>query len=713
MQLAIGRATRAVIVALAAAALLSFALPAHAQTKVALVIGNGAYQNVPGLPNPPHDAADIAAAFQRLGFSVQLIRDADYDAMRRALLQFSARAREAEMAVIFFAGHGMEMDGENWLIPIDAELKTDLDMSQEAISLSSIILKVTPASKLGLVILDACRNNPFVGKMRRTIATRAIGRGLSRIEPTNNVLVAYSAKDGTTANDGIGHNSPFTAALLKYLEVPGLEINFLFRDVRDDVIAATRGEQQPFVYGSLSKEAIFFRPPPAASPPPASDVVAWSLIRETTDEAALKRFTTQYPDSPLRKDAEARIAALEAAAAAKPVPPRPDEVTWELLKETTDEGALRRFIVRYPDSPLRKQAEARIAALQAAAAAKPIPPRPDEVTWVLLKDTTDESALKRFITQYPNSPLRKDAEARIAVLEAAAAAKPVPPRPDEVSWESIKETTDESALKRFITQYPNSPLRKDAEARIAALEAAAAAKPVPPRPDEVTWQLLKDTIDESALNHFIARYPDSPLRKEAEARIETLRALRAAQPSPPSPEQVAWNMVKDTTDPDQLRRFIRQFPDSPNRADAEQRATELAAAVAAASTTNTVDPHALALALQFELKRVGCFNGALNGEFDDATRAASRNFARLASVSMPDGLSMDAINAVRGFNKRVCPLVCREGEQAEGDRCIAIAPVRKPEEVRPKEPRNHATTATSAPKSGGKCFSFGGRSFCE
>jgi uncharacterized caspase-like protein len=612
MRFVIGHAARRIIAAFAVAAaatLLGSAWPAHAQTKVALVIGNGAYQNVPALPNPPHDAADIAAAFERLGFSVQLIKDANYDAMRRALLQFSSKAREADMAIIYFAGHGMEMDGENWLVPVDAELKTDLDMNQEAISLSSIVLKVTPATKLGLVILDACRNNPFSGKMKRTVATRAIGRGLSRIEPTKNVLVAYSAKDGTTAIDGAGRNSPFTTALLKYLEVPGLEINFLFRDVRDDVISVTNGEQQPFVYGSLSKEAIFFKPPPAAPPPPAPDMIAWSLIRETTDEAALKRFATQYPNSALRKDAEARIAALEAAAAAKPVPPRADEVTWQLLKETTDEAA----------------------------------------------------------------------------------------------------------LKRFVAQYPGSPLRKDAEARIAALEAAAAAKPVPPRPDEVTWQLLKETTDEAALKRFITQYPDSPLRKEAEARIDTLRALRAAQPTPPSPEQVAWNMVKDTTDPEQLRRFIQQYPDSPNRAEAEQRAAELAAAVAAAST-NTVDPHALALTLQFELKRVGCFNGALNGEYDDATRAASRNFAKVASISMPDELSMDGIKAVRGFDKRVCPLVCREGEQAEGDRCIAVAPAHKPEprkeEVKPREPHN-VTTSTSGPKGGGKCFSFGGRSFCE
>ena len=612
MRLAIGpRGTKLVSAAAAAiAAFLALAAPARAQDKVALIVGNGTYQNVPVLPNPPHDAADVAAAFARLGFSVQVVTNASYEDMRRALLKFSGQARNAQMAVVFFAGHGMEMDGDNWLIPVDAELKTDLDVDQEAISLHSVMLMVSVASKLGLVVLDACRNNPFLGKMKRTIVTRSLSRGLSRIEPTNNVLVAYSAKDGTTAADGNGRNSPFTAAFLKYLEVPGLEVNFLFRDVRDDVIAATGGEQQPFVYGSLSKEAIYFKAPPVAPAPPAADAAdaaAWSLLKETTDGAALKRFVAQYPNSPQRKDAEARIAALEEAAATKPVPPRPDEVTWELLKETTDEAALKRFVAQYLNSPLRKDAEARIAALKAAEAAKPVPPRPDEVTWLLLKDTTDDAALKRFMTQYPNSPLRKDAEARIAALAAA----------------------------------------------------------------------------------------------------------RAAEPVPPQPEQIAWAMVKDSKDPDQLRRFIQQFPNSTQRPDAEQR-------IAALSTvaTNTSDPHELSRSLQFELKRVGCFTGTVNGEFDDATKAALHGFNKQAATNLPDEASADTIKAVRAINKRVCPLTCGAGEHAEGEQCVAnapspkraeaAAPAREHETIRPT-PR----AAPAVPRGNGKCFSFQGRQFCE
>jgi outer membrane protein assembly factor BamD (BamD/ComL family) len=698
---AIKRRIIAVAAVLATAVTFAFPISAATQTKVALIIGNGAYKGVPELTNPTNDATAVAGAFLRLGFSVRLVADASYDDMRRALLEFSQKARDSEMAVVFFAGHGIELGGENWLVPVDAELKTDLDTEQEAISLRSVMLMVSAASKLGVVMLDACRNNPFINKVKRSIATRAVTRGLSRVEPMNNVLVAYAAKDGTTASDGSGDHSPFTTALLKYIETPGLEITFLFRNVRDDVIAATGNEQLPFVYGSLSKEAIYFKPPPAAAAPVAPDQITWSLIKDTTDETALKRFTTQYPKSELRKDAEARIAALEAAQAAKPVPPKPDETTWALLKETTDEAALKRFMAQYPNSTLRKDAEARVAALAAAQAAKPTPPGPDEVTWALIKETTDEGALKRFAAQYPNSALRKDADARIAALEAAQAAKPVPPSPDEVTWAMLKETTDEAALKRFTAQYPKSLLRKDAEARIAALVAAQAAKPVPPSADEVTWALLEETTDEAALKRFTAQYPKSPLRKDADARIAALEAAQAAKPVPPNPDEVTWALLKETTDEAALKRFTNQYPNSTLRQEAEARIAALEATPKPV-TGGAADAHELARSLQLELKRVGCFNGAINGQFDDATKAAWRSFSKQASISLPDDVSFDAIKAVRGFDRRICPLTCPNGQRPEGDRCVAG------QSPGPKVPASAATNCLFIKHNGHWCMTSSG-----
>jgi len=261
---------------LTAASVLAGVVPAAAAAegrRVALVIGNGAYRNVPALLNPPNDASDIAAALKRLGFTVTLATNASFDDMRRGLIALGRDAAGADMAAVYFAGHGMEINGENWLIPVDAELKRDTDAANEAINLQSVMLQVSSTTSLGLVILDACRNNPFAAKMNRSIATRAAPvSGLGRIEPVGNVLVAYAARDGTTALDGDARNSPFAAALLRSIEAPGVEVTFMFRNVRDDVMEATRNEQQPFVYGSLSRKAIYLAGRPAdgseqAAPP--------------------------------------------------------------------------------------------------------------------------------------------------------------------------------------------------------------------------------------------------------------------------------------------------------------------------------------------------------------------------------------------------------------------------------------------------------------
>ena len=299
--------------------------PVRAVECVALVIGNGAYQKVPALPNPPRDGTDIGRALERLNFKVIHLTDGNAAEMRKAIVDFGRAAEGSEMAVVFYAGHGMEAGGENWLIPFDAELRTDADVESEAVSLRSISLQVSKARQLGLVILDACRNNPFPAKMQRSLRTRAVTRGLAPTEPTDNVLVAYAARDGTTASDGDGRNSPFTAALLRNIETPGLEISFLFRNVRDEVMTATKREQQPFVYGSLSKEAIYLKPlavniAPKASPVPSliaptsptkEDEQFWQAIK-TSDVAGLfEEFLKRYPYSSRAIEARERLAELK------------------------------------------------------------------------------------------------------------------------------------------------------------------------------------------------------------------------------------------------------------------------------------------------------------------------------------------------------------------------------------------------------------------
>src|ERR1700722_16710776 len=219
---------------LAALLLLVVCQPALADKRVALVLGNGAYQNVPQLPNPVNDSAMIAATLKNAGFDVVDSRhDLPALEMRRALRDFSDRARDADIAVIYYAGHGMEGDGTNYLIPVDARLERDADVYDEALSLDRILVAAEPAKQLRLVILDACRDNPFTKNMKKTVALRSIGRGLAKIEPTtSNTLIAYSAKAGSTAMDGDASNSPFSIALSKHLTTPGLDVRKAFVFVR-------------------------------------------------------------------------------------------------------------------------------------------------------------------------------------------------------------------------------------------------------------------------------------------------------------------------------------------------------------------------------------------------------------------------------------------------------------------------------------------------
>jgi hypothetical protein len=278
------------------------ATQAAAAGRFALVIGNGEYQNAPRLPNPVNDARDVAAAFERLGFSVKLLGNGTFDAMRRALLEFAPQAQAAEIAVVFFAGHGLEIRDENWLIPVDAEMKMDIATGQEAVSLGSIMPIVSRARKLGLVILDACRDNPFGKQLQMSQPARSLpGRGLASIEPPGSVLVVFAAKHGTTADDGSGRNSPFTTALLHNLELPGLEINYLFRNIHDEVYRATQQRQEPYMYGTLSREPIYLK---ASSDSMSSEAAtrseaaqAWTAIKDTNDPAVLNTFIRRFDNT--------------------------------------------------------------------------------------------------------------------------------------------------------------------------------------------------------------------------------------------------------------------------------------------------------------------------------------------------------------------------------------------------------------------------------
>ena len=193
--------------------------------------------------------------FKDAGFeTIETYLDVGNLDFKRAIRRFEDIAVDAEIAVLYYAGHGIEIGGINYLIPIDAKLASDRDAPDEAIPLDRLVLSADGAKKLRVIILDACRDNPYAGKMRREsrAALRAVSSGLGKVEPSStDTLIAYAAKAGSTAEDGERDHSPFTAALLKHLTVPGLDLRLAFGRVKDEVMKATNGRQEPFVYGSL------------------------------------------------------------------------------------------------------------------------------------------------------------------------------------------------------------------------------------------------------------------------------------------------------------------------------------------------------------------------------------------------------------------------------------------------------------------------------
>jgi uncharacterized caspase-like protein len=288
--------------------------PAFADLRVALVIGNSNYRNAPLLRNPTGDAKAIETKFREAGFDVVTLNDVDNLQFKRGIRQFEAEAANADIAAVYYAGHGIEIGGVNYLIPVDAKLDSDRDAEDEAITLDRLVDSTDRAGLLRLIIIDACRDNPFLRTMKQT-ATRGLAAGLGRIQPSaGNTLIAYAAKAGSIAMDGAGDHSPYAVALLNNLFVPGLDVRFAFGRIRDDVLKMTSNRQEPFVYGSLSGQSIALVPAAVQSGPSvaANDAakVDYALVEKVDTKAAWELFLGQHPQGFLADLARARLAKI-------------------------------------------------------------------------------------------------------------------------------------------------------------------------------------------------------------------------------------------------------------------------------------------------------------------------------------------------------------------------------------------------------------------
>ncbi len=304
---------RAAIRAFLAIWLIGLAGAAFAGKRVALVIGNSNYTLAP-LDNPKHDAEDIAAALKRLSFQVTAVTDLTIRDFDRAIDAFESAAKDADVALFFFSGHGVQIDKRGYLAPIDLKAETESSALRELVAIQEVVSRIENAAKVSVIVLDACRDSPLQERMRRISAEKYKGlipaKGLAPPSVVgSNTLIVYATVPGETASDGAGRNSPFTASLLKNIETPGLEIELMFKHVTADVLAATRGKQQPERLSRLQTELILLPGRPEA--PLAPDAQAWGLVQSTASEAVLEEFIRRFPESVYAGFAKARLEELK------------------------------------------------------------------------------------------------------------------------------------------------------------------------------------------------------------------------------------------------------------------------------------------------------------------------------------------------------------------------------------------------------------------
>ncbi|HVQ72169.1 MAG TPA: caspase family protein [Bradyrhizobium sp.] len=278
-----------------------------AEQRVALVIGNGAYRSVPELDNSRNDADDISEQLKRVGFTVIDGRDLDRPAMYTALGRFAQRLRGTDAGLVYYSGHGLQINGQNYLVPIDLKLDGSTFTPFDLVKLDDVVEALNYTAGVKLLVLDACRDNPFANSLADNKGSRGIGatRGLAKIERSQGMLIAYSTQPNSVAADGVGRNSPFTGALVREIQVPGLEVATVFRRVAVNVNRETQGRQTPELSVSLLQDFYLN--------PQESDIDAWKKMGSSASAADLKRFISTFPESVMLDAARARLDAIENA----------------------------------------------------------------------------------------------------------------------------------------------------------------------------------------------------------------------------------------------------------------------------------------------------------------------------------------------------------------------------------------------------------------
>lgn len=484
---------RLLAMVLAVSGLVFAAQTALAAKRIALVVGNGAYQYSP-LPNPPNDADLMAKTLADVGFEVTKYKNLGRRDLKRAFYEFGQkleRAGDGTVALIYYAGHGVQLDGENYLIPVDTQIEDAFDVEIEAIRASSLLKTFSGSdSSLNIVILDACRNNPFKG------SSRSAGRGLAKMDAPTGTLLAYSTSPGNVAVDGNGANSPYTKALANAIKEPGVTVEQVFKHVRISVMDRTQGKQVPWESSSLIGNFSFVgsatpvsttQPLPVEEPVQTSTVRSdsmsqvveiefWKSISDSNNPDLFQSYLDKFPDGVFADIARQRVQTASTGAAT--TVEESELVFFQSIQNSENTEDFQAYLNRFPNGKFAPIARARIKTIQEKQASqKDLAQRAAEkTTWDTVKDSNNAGLLQAFLDVYPNGTFAATAKSMIATLTAQTQVASTASGADEEQtfWNSVRNAGTAAEITVYLESYPNGRFVDEARTKLAALTSGAA-----------------------------------------------------------------------------------------------------------------------------------------------------------------------------------------------------------------------------------------------
>lgn len=763
------RGLQAFCLCLASVALLTLSSgSALADKRVALIVGNANYLHINKLSNPTNDAPDLAEALKAVGFEVIIKTDLGKLEFDKALAEFARSAQGADTALFYYAGHGLQYQRQNYLLPTDIEVQDANDVEFQAIGIDRVLKAIDRAAGVKVLILDACRENPLAHEVAgRGLPGSEASRGLARIDRTEGLVIAYATAPDQVAQDGTGRNSPFTSALINRLKEPGVEIATMFRRVTNDVFERTNGRQRPEISVSLLREFYLNTA--------ESDSMAWARIRNSDNPDDFVQFNRRFPNSFFTPDANLRVEILRRLAEERDR--RQEEDRQRLERERAELERLRAERLERDrlagEATRATQAERERQAQEEARQAEERRRRDDEQRAQTFATERERLERERAALDAERERLKQQEQARVAQSEREAAAQREAELRARIAAEDAARTAAErEAQERDRVNLAAAEQRRvevcqSETAELARLESASdrsaiealakraqcpavlgaidqALKNLAQRQDTLCQRESRelagtDQRDVAAIQAFLARATCEEVRAVAQGRLDYARSVEQRQEAACKEEEALFDRMRNagtnaradltklekTLTCERLRpRLVASLRDLSPDAPALQQP------VIAANTPELVR------AAKVELRRAGCFAGSVdNGDLTPETRRALERFVQLASLgAAPHDVTQSLIDQLKAKTGRICPLVCpareverngrcvlktcRRGERLDEDGdCVAQAPRqvvhhRTPVERPHVAPQPHRTPPAQVTRQRG-CFSFNGRQYCE